>query len=447
VDTSRERKFHRKKKFHIPVIAGLFLAGAAGAGGFDFQLQGAKAMAMAGAFVAQADDPSAIFYILGGMPFTEKKFAAGVSAFFVNEALYQGLAPGPGAGTAAAQDDPQALLPHVYTVKSLGERWRLGVGIVSPFYLETEWRDPGAFAGRTASVASQIVTYDLDVELAVSLGPRLGLGFGAAYRLSQLSWSRRLLLGGRDVAQNDVETDTVGGLGWNVGVLHRPSPKFSWGLAYHSDIRIDHDGVGRLTQIETGDAQIDELVRNLYPFDQDVLATTELSYPASASLGLALRPSPRWLVEVDLQWTEWSRFQEVSVAFPTEPSLAAAVPERFDDTVTPRLGLEFSTRTGTSFRLGVAFEASPQPDATVGPFLADADSLVYTVGLGRDWLDVAFAWIDRGQRNIVGQVDNLNGNYRSSAWVVCLTVSKRSLAKALKGKVPEPPKPPQLPGS
>lgn len=437
----------RRGTFHIAFAASLFFALPAGAGGFDFFLQGSKAMGMAGAFVAQADDPSAIFYNPGGIPFSEKKIAAGVSAFFVNEALYQGLAPGPGAGTAAAQDDPESLLPHVYYVKPLGEKWSLGAGLFSPFVLETEWREPDAFAGRSVSVASQIVTYDLNVNLAVELSPRLGLGFGAVYRLSELSWSRRLLLGGRDVAENDVTTDMVDGVGWNVGLHHRPSPKLSWGLAYRSDVRIDHDGVGRLTQIETGDAQLDELVRGVFPLNRDLLVTSELAYPATAGLGVALRPGRGWLVEVDLHWTEWSRFQEVAVAFATEPSLSAAVEQRFDDTVTPRVGLEFTTRTGTSFRFGMALEESPQPDATVGPFLADADRRVYAVGIGRDWLDVAFAWIDHDQRVIRDQVDGLNGNYRGSSWVVSVTVGKESLAKALKGKAPKPPEPPKPPGS
>ena len=78
----------------------------------------------------------------------------------------------------------------------------------------------------------------------------------------------------------------------------------------------------------------------------------------------------------------------------------------------------------------------------MGPFLADANRRVYTVGIGRDWLDVAFAWIEQEQRVIFDQVGGLNGNYRANAWVVSLTVSKESLAKALKGKAPEPPKPP-----
>ena len=39
------------------------------AGGFAIPEQGAKAMALGGAFAAQADDPTALFYNVGGLAF------------------------------------------------------------------------------------------------------------------------------------------------------------------------------------------------------------------------------------------------------------------------------------------------------------------------------------------------------------------------------------------
>ena len=57
-------------------LAGLLLAAVAPvqAAGFLIYEHGTKAMGMAGAFAAQADDPSALFYNAGGIAFqTDKK--------------------------------------------------------------------------------------------------------------------------------------------------------------------------------------------------------------------------------------------------------------------------------------------------------------------------------------------------------------------------------------
>ncbi|HET9210757.1 MAG TPA: hypothetical protein VFR03_10185, partial [Thermoanaerobaculia bacterium] len=69
------------------------------AAGFGFFTQGGRATGMAGAYVAQADDPTAIFYNPGGLALLKdrKSVSVGTAATSFNEALYQGLPPGIGA--------------------------------------------------------------------------------------------------------------------------------------------------------------------------------------------------------------------------------------------------------------------------------------------------------------------------------------------------------------
>src|SRR5215218_7811052 len=38
------------------------------------------------------------------------------------------------------------------------------------------------------------------------------------------------------------------GYGWNAGLLHKPTPSFSWGLSYRSRIEVDYDGNALFTQ-------------------------------------------------------------------------------------------------------------------------------------------------------------------------------------------------------
>lgn len=411
--------------------AGL-LAPPAGAEGFALFAQGAKATGLAGAFAAQADDPSALFYNPGGLALLKKRKAGalGVTVSTFNESLYQGLEPGVGAGTAAEQETPLELAPHLYAVLPLGERGVVGVGVYSPFLLSTEWNGEASFAGRFLATGAEITTYDVNPTLAWKLTPKLGLGLGVTYRSAEVVLDRRHAalnpFTGRlvDAASVRVESDTEAGFGWNVGLLHRVSPRFSYGLAYRSKVSIDLGGVGRMTQIPTGNAQLDELFAATLPLDRDLAMETNLELPDVASLGLAFGLSRSLTLEIDVSRTGWKTFEELAFVFPGTPLLDQTFVQSFEDSMSYRAGLLLKLPTGPQFRFGGAFEESPQPDLAVGPLLADSDRTVLAVGFGVDWLDVAFSWTTYDQRIVRTNVDGINGNWRASAWMVALTLKK-----------------------
>ena len=422
------------------LLLGLLSPGTVQASGFGVFAHGAKAAGMAGAFVAQADDPTAIYYNIGGLALEERRNAAdqevkernltlGASFIAINESLYQGLAPGPGAGTTGEQRDLTEIVPQLYTVFPISPRLKAGLAIDTPFLLETEWSTPETFAGRRITSSAQILAYDLNAALSFQWTPRVGVGLGVVYRNAEASLAYRLpgedpFSGFEvDVADVAVNQETTAGVGFYAGVLHKPSPRFSWGATYHSAIEIDFDGVGTLTQVLTGNQQLDDLFAATLPFDMDLATQNSLEFPAIARFGVAVNLTGHWLMEVDATWTGWSSIDSVNVHFPTEPLLHQNIVQNFDDTVTLHLGAQFTTRTSTQFRFGVALDESPQPESSTGPFFTDFDDTIVSVGFGRDWLDIAFLWFDREQRVVVAQVDRINGNYRSNAWMLSVSAS------------------------
>lgn len=419
-------------------VAGFALqpSAARAGGGFDLFAQGAKAAGMAGAFVAQADDPTAIYYNPGGLglkpppPAKPKKAAVGVTALALNEALYQGLAPGAGAGTAGERETGFSFPPHVYAALPLGATVTFGLGIYSPFLLDSEWSDPGSFAGRFVSTGAEITTYDVAPTLGFQLGPDFGLGIGAIYRTSEITQTRRLSFPdpdtGRplDVASLVSETDFESGFGFTAGMLHRPSPRFSWGASYRSAIEIDYGGVAKATQIETGDAAVDALVAASLPLDEDLALASALELPDVVRLGVAIGLTQSLLLEVDAEQTGWSSVESLELRLPGNPDLDQTIALALDDAAAYRAGLQWTLPTGFQLRFGYAFEESPQPDETVGPFLADADRSIYAGGVGLDWLQLAFAWIDYDQRIVTTSAEGVNGNWRKSEYLISITVVK-----------------------
>src|SRR5215212_3041954 len=282
-----------------------FVAAPVFAAGFEFPTQSAKALAMGGAFVAQANDPTAVYYNPGGLGLLAKKKGASVGATMwkFNESLYQGLAPGIGAGTVGEQETPLQTVPHVFGTLAFGAHAVMGVGVYSPFKMQTEWTDPAGFAGRRLATQSELNTLDISTSAGFALGQSFGIGGSFIFRTSDYSASRRVTVDDRgvlrDVGTLEMKTDSERSYTWSAGVLHRVTPSFSWGASYRAANETEYNGVGALTQIETGDAQLDALVRTQLPFGQDLALGSTLTLPAQATFGIAIGSNQPFLFEAD----------------------------------------------------------------------------------------------------------------------------------------------------
>jgi len=402
----------------------------ASAAAFEAFAQGAKAAGMAGAFVAQADDPTAIHYNIAGLVFVEAfKASIGLSAQAQTEVLYQGLPPGKGQGTTGEQRDQTVIVPHSYLAMKLGKKTKLGFGISQPFQFRSRFDNADTYAGRESATNSEVETWDVTLGLSRKVSPNFAIGAGVIYRSSTLGLDRRYqgtnpATGLRqDFGALAINTDAGDGIGFTAGMLFRPNKKFSWGASYRSSIRIDYVGVGLLTQISTGNSQLDSLLRTTLPFDQNLAVTTTLELPDQARIGFAFGNGKNWLVELDYERVGWSTIEALRFHIPGHADLDRTIPLRFVDASSFRLGFQYSLATGLQLRAGLAREESPQPDETVGAFLIDGDRTVAALGIGLDWLQLALQWVEQDERVITTQVEGLNGNYRASSWLFGMTIN------------------------
>ena len=399
----------------LGLAASLAATHPANAAGFGIFEQGSKAMGMAGAFTAQADDPSAMFHNVGGLAFQkEREFLLGATIITATEAEFDGANPFPGEGYHAEQELLSEFPPHLYYVAPINGTWKWGIGVNAPFGLVTEWERPNQFAGRFLSTRAALESVDVNPTIGWQISPSFGLGFGAIGRFSRVELERNA---GRinpftqrvaDIAHVELESDMDSGFGWNVGLLHKATPSFSWGLSYRSSIEVEYGGDARLTQILTGNPVFDTIVGNAVPFNQDLPIETAIEFPDMASLGFAFGITDRLLVEADVNWTGWSSFDEVEIL----PQTAAGgvvftpetrvIPENWDDAMNYRVGLRWGPPAG-QWRVGYVLDETPQPEEAVSPLLPDADRNGITLGFGHEsgqgltW-DIAVMYLDFDER-------------------------------------------------
>jgi long-chain fatty acid transport protein len=408
------------------------------AAGFSIFEQGSKAMGMAGAFTAQADDPSLLFHNVGGLGFVEKRqFSVGATWIHGLKAEFEGANPFPGEGYTAEQEKLSEFPPHIYYVQPINDTWKFGLGVMTPFGLTTEWKNADQFAGRFLSTKAALQAIDIQPTIGWQVTPSFSLGLGAVARVSDVELNRNV---GSinpftqrfvDVGRLKLEGDFSEGYGFTAGMLHKVTDRFSWGLSYRSKIKVEYDGDARLTQISTGNAQFDAVLRTRLPFGVDLPVETEIEFPDEASLGLAFGITPNLLVETDFNYTGWSSFSDVPITFTggaTNSLPDTSLPQEWDDAYNYRIGLRWTQGNGHQWRFGYVYDETPQPEEGMSPLLPDANRSGFTLGYGMNHLDLAVMYLlfDERSRNrsFPGQeASTFFGTYNTEALLLGATVN------------------------
>lgn len=405
--------------------------------GFGLFEQGAKAMGMAGAFTAQADDPSLFFYNVGGLGLaTQRQWALGAVRVQGTEGTFRGAAPSPGPNATGEQFALTEVIYNGGVIWPINPTWKVGLGIATPFGLETSWKDPSNFSGRFFSTKAAIRALDINPALGWQVTPNLGIGFGGIVRASDLILKRHVLFPPTgtqrfDIGATRLESDGFQyGYGWNVGLLHKPTPSFSWGLSYRSKIKVDYDGDAFFTQRLTGVPQIDVAARTVIPFGRNLPIETSIDFPDMASLGFAFGLSPSLRLETDVNWTGWSSFDETEIRFTQNPQLNSTIRSDWDDVYNYRAGLRWTASPTSQWRFGAYYDETPQPEESVGPLLPDANRKGLTLGYGYTgtWkIDFAVMYVNFDERtrsrSFPGE-PNFFGTYQNEAWLFGLTFGR-----------------------
>lgn len=408
------------------LILAVGLSGAAHGSGFLIPEQGAKASSMAGAFTATADDPSAIFYNVAGIAQIRRTTLMGGGTIINFNNLFTGDPNDEfSSGSTGRYNRHTFVPPNAYAVMPVGESLTVGVGIFSAFGLRTNWADPwiGRFSSRDADLKT------LSVEPAIawqSSTGRVAVGAGIEYRRSKVTLNRNNPLSGSgvnpftgrivDVANAYLTSPWESDWGWSAGVLLKPNDRFRIGLSYRAPMDIEYKGDATFTQIPTGNAQIDALVRAGLPPNQGI--STTIPFPAITAIGVGTTLG-RWDWDFDITQTSWSRFEALTVEFATTPTINFTRPQNWEDTISYRLGTNGRVTENWDIRLGVLYDENPEPLEAVSPLLPDSDRTGVTMGLGfhqGPWIiDAGVMFLDFAERSTQGRSTELNGTYETNA--------------------------------
>jgi long-chain fatty acid transport protein len=358
------------------------LASKASANGFSLLDQDAFATARGEAFAATADNPSAIYYNPAGITQLDgNNLRSGIYGIYAN-ADYRPPADAPNAGNSYHDIDhfaavPQVFLTHTFDALPLS----LGLGIYAPFGGKINWPEDTGF--RSVATRGALAYSTINPVIAYKLLPSLSLGAGATFNYGKIDLEQGL----RPFAA-PLNYFLFKGLGWsfgyNAGLLWQPLDQISLGASFHSLTHINMQGYTEFEQ------------QPIIPAQQ-LPAQASFTFPLTVVMGISYRPTSKWNLEFDANYTDWSSFGTVNLdqaqpPFPIQQNIPVTL--KWQPSWVYELGVTRYFGTNWQVSAGCMFDQNSVPDSYYTPLAVDMDRYFLSAGAGykgkRFDLDVAY---------------------------------------------------------
>ena len=347
----------------------------ASANGFGLPDQDAFATARGEAFVATADNPSAVYYNPAGITqLSGDNFRGGLNSVYY-QPTFQPPPGQPNSGQTYKSTENFACLPQLfYTHTAKGAPLSCGLGVYAPFGGSMSWPQDTGFRSVAVSGSLQYIT--INPVVAVKLAPSLSVALGAMVNYGNISMSQGLLGSATPQANFFNFTGDGWGAGYNAGILWQPYPKISFGATFRSSASMNFQG--------NTDFQLQPHPYST-PAQRD--ASAEFNFPLTAVFGVSCRPTPKWNIEFDANCTDWRSFNTVTIeqsGQPVNPPFHENIPINLDWQASWmfEFGVTRFFDSGWHMSAGYVFNQNSVPDAYYTPLAADMDRHFFSIGTG-----------------------------------------------------------------
>jgi len=369
--------------------------------GFRLPDQDAFATARGEAFVATADNPSAIYYNPAGLTQLEgHNLRGGVYGLYVNPSF---TSPATGQ-TFDNQKDLHAIPQAFYSWTMDSLPLAVGLGVYSAYGMSSAWPQDTGF--RKVATEGAITSYTFNPTVAWRVLPTLSLGAGLRVNYGKLDLKQGMFWPGQAFDQFRFTGDQWA-LSYDVGALWQPHEKVSIGVAFKSTTSFNFEG--QTDYYNT--VAYPPGVGAVPPFpNQRSDANAKFEFPLNVVCGLSYRPTTNWNFEFDADYTDWSSLGTVTIhqagggvlGLPQSIPLAL----NWQGSWYYEFGATRYLGHGWSVSAGYIYNENSVPDATYNPLVADLDRHFFSVGTGHKGkhfsFDVAYQFGYGPTRTVTG---------------------------------------------
>ncbi len=323
--------------------------------------------------VAQADDASSVFTAPAGMTrlegdqFTVSGIVAqGFSSFHVdkNKTSVDGGDPD--------DDSDPVIIPSLYYVHALNDKWRLGASLTVPTGFGSNYGD--TWSGRYKTVDFSLVYVSISPAIAYRVNDKLSLGGAVGFNYTQETSEQKIvqLFSDRD---GKLESD-LDGVGVNVtlSALYEFTDRTRAGISWTSDSEADLEGNVRLRKL---DPVFDEVATELGIKNIDTKITNTLPQRVLAGVYHELESSN--YLTVDVGWIKFSDFSASNLEL-NGNKVNISAPSIYNDIWAVTAGMGFPVDSRKTYRVGALYVSRGVDDDDRG-FSIRLDTM-WAVGAG-----------------------------------------------------------------
>jgi len=354
-----KREFMKNYLFKIiPVSMAICISTQATAVGLRLPNQDPVAIARGNAFVATADNPSAIYHNPAGITQLKGKQLS-IGAYFISaDVSYESPSGAKGQTDTSIQAVPQ--IHYVYSPEN--SAFSFGLGLYVPFGLGIDYGQSSPFP--TLAKEGVLSYISVNPVVAYEITDSLSIAAGFTFNYSTVELTQELGLVPDD--EFSYEGDAVT-LGYNLGLRWDINQQFSFGASYRSKTDIDYEGRSRATSNAVLQNYVD--------------TSLSITSPQHLDVGLAYRPNQEWLFETNVDWTDWSVLD--ATAF--EGTLLGDIPFLFNYSASLmyEFGVTKHLGNGLDISAGYIFSENSAPDQNFTPYNPDSDLHLGSFGVSK----------------------------------------------------------------
>ena len=339
------------------------------ANGFRLASQDAFATARGEAFVATADNPSAVYYNPAGITQLEGNcLRAGLYGIYLDTS-YSPLGGAPNRGNTYHSSGRLAAVPQIFYAYTLADfPLSFGLGLYSPYGLSASWPQDTGF--RAVALEGALEYFRFNPVVALKLAHQISIAAGLMVDYGDMDLEQGMIAD--PLPPNFFRFQGDGwGVGYNLGLLWQPVEQISLGATFRSPTTITLAGHTHA-----------ELLPQL-PLTYRT-AQADFTFPLTAVFGISYRPTPKWNLEFDADYTDWSSLGTITIrqapefTIPDPPTLRL----NWQASWMYEFGVTRYFDKGWHASAGFVFNENSVPNAYYTPLAADMDRYFFSIGAG-----------------------------------------------------------------
>ena len=343
------------------------------ANGFGLPDQDAFATARGEAFVATADNASAIYYNPAGITqLTNSNFRGGLNSVYF-EPFFKPPTGQDNSGHTYNSSDNFAFLPQFfYTYKCKGAPFSFGLGVYAPFGGSMSWPKDTGF--NTVATGGSLKYLTINPVVAFKVLPSLSVGGGVMVNYAKINMSQGILPNPSHSTNFFNFSGDGWSVGYNAGILWQPDEKISFGATFRSSANMKFQG--------NTDFELQPTAPKSHRS-----AETDFNFPLTTVFGVSYRPTPKWNLEVDANYTGWNSFDSTAIQQsppPVNNPFHQDIPVHLDWQASwmYEFGVTRYFDNGWHVSGGYVFNENSVPDKFYTPLAADMDRHFFSIGAG-----------------------------------------------------------------